>query len=75
MEITRTPIEERVFGESLATLDDGDESIELPISASNFQEVKQARELSRTYRFAITYQNQLFNMNPFFNKKEVRHGQ
>ncbi len=70
MDIVRTPIapENRVLGESLATLTEEDSSIELPISASNFQEVKQSQEIAREYRLTVSLENEFFNMNPFFRK-------
>lgn len=76
MDITRTPIatENRVLGESLATLTDGDNSIELPISASNFQEVKQSQEIAREYRLAVSLENEFFNMNPFFDIRRFGSG-
>jgi hypothetical protein len=74
MELTRKPIANRVLGESLATLSDEDNSIELPISASNFQEVKQSQEIAREYRFTVALENEFFHMNPFFNVNRFSSG-
>jgi hypothetical protein len=34
----------------------------------NYQEVKQSIDLSKEYKFAISFENDAFNMNPFYNK-------
>jgi hypothetical protein len=74
MPIIREELKERTLGESKAMNIDKEGIIDLPTAAINFQEVKHAKEASIEYPITVAYENDYFNLNPFYDKIRFKSG-